>query len=60
MQKWSDVVPQKYVFAPHRIIQFLHNQTLEVLHKCAKEPIQRADLKIELNWPSKVFKTFEV
>jgi hypothetical protein len=47
MQKWSDVFPQKYVFAPHRIIQLLHNQTPEVLHKLAKEPIQMADLKIK-------------
>jgi hypothetical protein len=46
MQKWSEVVPQKYIFAPHRIIQLLHNQTPEVLHKLAKEPIQMADLKI--------------
>lgn len=45
MQKWSDVIPQKYVFAPHRIIQLLHNRTPEVLHKLAKEPIQMADLK---------------
>jgi hypothetical protein len=47
MQKWSDVVLQKYVFAPHRIIQLLHNQTPGVLHKLAKEPIQMADLKIK-------------
>jgi hypothetical protein len=47
MQKWSDVIPQKYVFAPHRIIQLLHNRTPEVLHKLAKEPIQMADLKVK-------------
>lgn len=47
MQKWSDVIPQKYVFAPHRIIQLLYNQTPEVLHKLAKEPIQMADLKVK-------------
>ena len=47
MQKWSDVIPQKYVFAPHRIIQLLYNRTPEVLHKLAKEPIQMADLKID-------------
>ena len=29
MQKWSDVIQQKYVFAPHRVIQLLHNQTPE-------------------------------
>jgi hypothetical protein len=47
MQKWSDVIPQKYVFAPHRIIQLLYNQAPEVLHKLAKEPIQMADLKVK-------------
>ncbi|WP_298780982.1 hypothetical protein [uncultured Polaribacter sp.] len=47
LQKWSDVIPQKYVFAPHRIIQLLHNQTPESLHELAKEPIQMADLKID-------------
>ena len=47
MQKWSDVIPNKYVFAPHRIIQLLHNRTPEVLHKLAKEPIQMADLKVK-------------
>ncbi|TYP98121.1 hypothetical protein C7447_103291 [Tenacibaculum adriaticum] len=48
MQKWSDVIPQKYVFAPHRIIQLLHNKTPEVLNKLAKPPIQVADLKIDI------------
>lgn len=48
-QKWSEVIKQKYVFAPHRIIQLLHNQTPEVLHKLAKEPIEVADLKININ-----------
>lgn len=47
MQKWSEVIPQKYVFAPHRIIQLLHNQTPEVLHKLAKNPIELASLKID-------------
>ena len=46
MQKWSEVIKQKYVFAPHRIIQLLHNKTPEVLHNLAKEPIEMADLKI--------------
>jgi hypothetical protein len=44
MQKWSDVIKQKYVFAPHRIIQLLHNRTPEVLHKLAKEPIEVSSL----------------
>ena len=48
MQKWSEVIKQKYVFAPHRIIQLLHNKTPEVLHNLAKEPIEMADLKISI------------
>jgi hypothetical protein len=47
MQKWSDVIKQKYVFAPHRIIQLLHNQTPSELDKLAKQPIQMADLKVK-------------
>ncbi|MFK8061432.1 MAG: hypothetical protein AB8B78_15265 [Polaribacter sp.] len=47
MQKWSEVIKQKYVLAPHRIIQLLHNRTPEVLHKLAKSPIELASLKIE-------------
>ncbi|KGL62899.1 hypothetical protein [Polaribacter sp. Hel1_85] len=47
MQKWSDVIKQKYVFAPHRIIQLLHNVAPETLHKLAKSPIEMSDLKID-------------
>ncbi|ARV13769.1 hypothetical protein [Polaribacter sp. SA4-12] len=47
MQKWSDVIKQKYVFAPHRIIQLLHNQTPSELDKLAKQPIQMSDLNID-------------
>ncbi|CAL2055534.1 hypothetical protein [Tenacibaculum sp. 190524A05c] len=48
LQKWNDVEHRKYVFAPHRIIQLLHNKTPEVLNKLAKEPIQTSDLKIDI------------
>jgi hypothetical protein len=47
LQKWSDIVKQRYVFAPHRMIQMLHNKTPEVIHKLAKSPIQLSDLKIK-------------
>jgi len=47
MQKWSDVIKQKYLFAPHRIIQLLHNQIPRALDNLAKEPIQMADLKVK-------------
>ncbi|WP_299672677.1 hypothetical protein [uncultured Polaribacter sp.] len=45
MQKWSDVIQQKYVLAPHRIIQLLHNQTPEVLYKLARNPIELSAIK---------------
>jgi hypothetical protein len=44
LQKWSDVIKQKYVFAPHRIIQLLYNTTPEALHKLAKSPIELSSL----------------
>ncbi|NQX86005.1 MAG: hypothetical protein HRT67_08885 [Flavobacteriaceae bacterium] len=46
-QKWDDILKQRYVFAPHRMIQMLHNKTPEVIHKLAKSPIQLSDLKNE-------------
>ena len=45
MQRWSDVIKQKYVFAPHRIIQLLYNQVPRTLDKLAKQPIQMADIQ---------------
>lgn len=47
LQKWNDAVRQKYVFAPHRIIQMLYNKTPELMNKLAKPPIQVADLKTD-------------
>lgn len=47
LQKWSDVVKQKYVFAPHRIIQLLYNKNPEIMNKLAKPPFQVADLKMK-------------
>ena len=46
-QKWDNVFKQKYVFAPHRIIQLLYNKTPEIMNKLAKAPIQIADLKMK-------------
>ena len=48
MQKWSKVIKQKYVFAPHRIIQLLHNKVPRSLDKLAKQPILMSDLKIDI------------
>jgi hypothetical protein len=45
MQKWSDVLKQKYLFAPHRIIQLLHNKVPRALDKLAKEPILMSEIK---------------
>ncbi len=47
LQRWSDVVHQKYILAPHRIIQLLYNKAPETLNKLAKPPIELADLKID-------------
>ena len=48
LQKWGDVFKQKYVFAPHRIIQLLYNKTPEIMNRLAKAPIEISDLKIDL------------
>ena len=45
LQKWSTPFKQKYVFAPHRIIQMLYNKAPEIMNKLAKPPFQVADLK---------------
>ncbi|WP_299887895.1 hypothetical protein [uncultured Lacinutrix sp.] len=47
LQKWSDVIKQDYVFAPHRIIQLLYNKNPEIMNKLAKPPFQVADLKMK-------------
>lgn len=47
LQKWSDVVKQNYVFAPHRIIQLLYNKTPEIMNLLAKPPIEVANLKMK-------------
>jgi len=43
-QKWETIFRQRYVFAPHRIIQLLHNKTPEVMNKLAEAPIQISEL----------------
>ncbi|AUP81458.1 hypothetical protein [Flavivirga eckloniae] len=45
LQKWNDAFKRKYVFAPHRIIQLLHNKTPEIMNDLAKQPIELAGLK---------------
>ncbi|MEH6536090.1 MAG: hypothetical protein V7719_06840 [Psychroserpens sp.] len=46
-QRWDDIFRQRYIFAPHRIIQLLYNKTPEIMNKLAKAPIQMAELKID-------------
>lgn len=45
-QKWDTVFRQRYVFAPHRIIQLLYNKTPEIMNKLALSPIQISELNI--------------
>ncbi|WP_053972654.1 hypothetical protein [Mangrovimonas sp. ST2L15] len=44
LQNWSDVLQQKYVFAPHRVIQMLYNKTPDWMNGLAKPPIQMSSL----------------
>ena len=46
-QKWGNAFRQRYVFAPHRMIQLLHNKTPEVMNKLAMPPVELSDLKID-------------
>ncbi|WP_298902075.1 hypothetical protein [uncultured Psychroserpens sp.] len=46
-QNWDAVFRQRYIFAPHRIIQLLYNKTPEIMNKLAKAPIQIADLNMK-------------
>jgi len=44
-QKWNDPYRQRYVFAPHRIIQLLHNKTPEIMNKLAMPPVQISEFE---------------
>lgn len=46
-QRWDAMFRQRYVFAPHRIIQLLYNKAPEIMNKLEMPPIQISDLKIE-------------
>jgi len=48
LQKWDGVFKQKYILAPHRIIQLLYNKTPEIMNSLAKAPIEIAGLEIDL------------
>ncbi|MFC0605776.1 hypothetical protein [Winogradskyella pulchriflava] len=44
-QRWNPMFRQRFVFAPHRIIQLLYNKTPEIMNKLALAPIQVSELK---------------
>lgn len=44
-QRWDEMFRQRYVFAPHRIIQLLYNKTPEIMNGLAQAPIQISELK---------------
>ena len=47
LQKWSDVIKQRYLLAPHRMIQMLHNKTPDLINRLAKAPIQISKLSVK-------------
>ncbi len=48
LQNWGDVFQQKYVLAPHRVIQLLYNKTPDMMNGLAKPPIEIAGVEINL------------
>ena len=46
-QRWDAVFRERYIFAPHRIIQMLYNKTPEIMNKLALSPIQVSELEIK-------------
>lgn len=46
-QRWDAIFRQRYVFAPHRIIQLLYNKTPEIMNRLAQSPIQVSELTIK-------------
>jgi hypothetical protein len=45
LQRWDEVFKQKYILAPHRIIQLLYNKTPELMNALAKPPIEVSSLQ---------------
>ena len=46
LQKWSKVIKQNYVFAPHRIIQMLYSKAPDLMNGLAKAPFQVSNLDL--------------
>lgn len=47
LQNWGDVFQQKFVLAPHRVIQLLYSKTPEIMNGLAKPPIEIAGVEID-------------
>lgn len=45
LQKWSKVIHQNYVFAPHRTIQMLYSKTPDLMNNLAKAPFQISSME---------------
>jgi hypothetical protein len=45
-QNWSEILKQKYIFAPHRIIQMLYNKEPEIMNTLAKAPFEVSSISI--------------
>ena len=52
-QKWDIIFKQRFVFAPHRIIQLLYNKTPEIMNKLAKPPVEVSSMQFSVGSKSK-------
>ncbi len=48
LQKWNKLEQKRYVMAPHRVIQLLHNKAPRSLDKLHCPPIEMSELKINI------------
>lgn len=46
LQVWENKKPQKYLFAPHRVMQCLYDNLPETLHSLTRDPIEIPALKL--------------
>ncbi len=44
LQRWDAAYRQRYVFAPHRVIQLLYNKTPELMNTLALPPVEVSEL----------------
>lgn len=48
LQKWNKLEQKKYIMAPHRVIQLLHNTAPRTLDNLESPPIEMSELKIDI------------